>query len=335
MKKYKSYIQIAVGILVSVFSVYFILRSVDFNALLESIKNLNITLVIIHVFIVGSVLSLRAIRWSFFIPVDKKIRKRSIIAATYIGYMANNVLPAKLGEVVRTYVLAEKEDIKKSTIFASVVSERLADLITSVVMLSLAVLFVKNIPEQIYYAIVIVSAISIIGVGFLVFLSLKQELALKIIGFFLKFLPRIIAEKIESFLSSFINGIGIKKGKRSIFMIVFYTVAYWSLNIFASWILLRAYSIFNLSFTDTMFVVVITGFGFAIPSAPTGIGPIEAATIFALTTLAINYDVAVSYAIVSHVITIIVITALGFFAMITTGVDLKKAIKSSSESIQE
>lgn len=332
MKKYKSYIQIAVGVLVSVLSVYFIFRSVDFEAVLESIKSLNIALVIIHTIISGSILSLRAIRWSYFIPIDKEIRKPSIIAATYIGYMSNNVLPAKLGEVVRTYVLAEKEDIKKSTIFASVVSERLIDLITSVVMLSLVVLFIRNIASQVYYAIIIVSTIAIVGVSFLVFLSVKQELAMKFVGFFLKFLPQVVAQKIEAFLNSFVHGIGIKRGKYSILMIIFYTVAYWTLQIFASWILLRAYGLFGLSFVDTMFVVVITGFGFAIPSAPTGIGPIEAATIFALTTLAVNYDIAVSYAIVSHVISIIIITILGFVAMLTTGSSLRKAIASSSKS---
>ncbi len=329
MKKYKSQIQIAIGILVSVLSIYFIFRSVDFDTVLESIKNLNITLVVIHTIMVGLLLSLRAIRWKYFIPVEQKIRNTSIIAATYIGYMANNVLPAKLGEVVRTYVLGEKENIPKTRIFASVLTERLTDLITAALMLFLSILFIKNIPTRLHYAAMIVSAVALFGVGFLVFLSLKRELAMKIIGFFLKFLPQTIREKIEVFLNNFVNGIGLRKGKRSIVMIIFYSVAYWSLQILASLILLRAYSISSLSFTDAMFVVVITGFGFAIPSAPTGIGPIEAATIFALTTLAINYDIAVSYAILSHVISIVIITLLGLLAMLIAGVDIKKAISKN------
>ncbi len=332
MKKYKSQIQIAVGILVSVLSIYFIFRSVDFAVVIESIKSLNITFVVVHIIMAGALLSLRALRWSYFIPVDKKIRKTSIISATYIGYMANNVLPAKLGEVVRTYVLGEKEGIKKTTIFASVVAERLADLITAAIMLFISILFIKNIPTRLHYAAIIVSTAALLGVGFLVFLSVKREIAMKMIGFFLKFLPQNIREKIEVFLNNFVNGIGLKKGKHSIFMIIFYTVLYWSLQILASLILLRAYSLSDISYTDAMFVVVMTGFGFAIPSAPTGIGPIEAATIFALTILAVNYDIAVSYAIISHVLTIVVITLLGVFAMLVSGIDIKKAISSNTNS---
>ncbi len=65
------------------------------------------------------------------------------------------------------------------------------------------------------------------------------------------------------------------------------------------------------------------------PSAPTGIGPIEAATIFALSVFAINYNTSVSYAVFSHVLSIIFITLLGLIAMFIAGIDIRGILKDS------
>ncbi len=330
MGKHKKKIQIIVGILVSVLSIYFVFRSVDFAVVFESIRNLNVTYVVIYIIITSSILSIRALRWEMFIPIKKNIRKSSIIAATYIGYMANNVLPAKLGEVVRVYILGEKEGVKKTVILASVVTERLFDLITAVIMLFISILFIPNLPKEVYYTAIVLFIISIIGVCFLVFLSFKRERALKIIRFFLRVFPEKIAEKIEHFIISFVSGIGVKADMKSIIKIISYTIVYWSLQVFSAWILLRAFSL-DVSYAGALFVVVITGFGFAIPSAPTGIGPIEAAAIFALSVLSVSYNVAASYAILSHVISIVTITLLGLLAMLITGVDIRKAIEHNKK----
>lgn len=324
--KYKKQIQIAVGILISALSLYFVFKFIDLDIAVNTVKNIKIKYVVISALISSSILCIRAIRWKIFIPIKKRVRKSSIIAATYIGYMSNNVLPAKLGEVVRVYVLGEKEGIKKTVLFASIVTERLFDLITSVIMLSIALALIPNMPKSLNYAFIVVFVLCLLGVCFLIFLSFKKDFAINLAKFFLKIFPKFLSEKIENLMNIFISGIGIKKDFKSILFGISATVIYWFLQILSTWFLLKAFSL-TLPLSASLLIIVLVGYGFAIPSAPTGVGPIEAATIFALSVFSVEYSVAASFALFSHLISIVTITLLGIIAVFLTGIDIRKASK--------
>ena len=128
-KNHKTIIQIIIGIAVSVLCLYFAFRGIDIKESIEIVKNVKVPYVIISLILSIVIIVFRALRWECFIPLKEPIKKRTIIASVYIGYMASNVLPAKLGEVVRAYILGAKEGVSKSAVFASVVTERLFDVI--------------------------------------------------------------------------------------------------------------------------------------------------------------------------------------------------------------
>lgn len=327
----KKIIQIIIGVVISIISLYFAFRGIHIKESIDIIKEVNITYVIISTISGTVIIVFRALRWECFIPYKKPIRKNIIIASAYIGYMASNVLPAKLGEVVRAYVLGHKENISKSAIFASVVTERLFDVITGVVILSISLIFIPNLPKTVSKAAILLTVISIIGSLFLIILSAKKELAHKLFTKVFSIFPERISSKLIMFSCNFIDGIGIKTSPMYIFLLLFYTVLYLIGQIITIGFLLKAFNI-EYSPVIALFMFAVGGFGFAIPSAPSGIGPFEWAIIFGLSLIGVDKSIAAPYALVYHILGIIPITILGFIFLFMLGIDLKSATKEENKN---
>lgn len=329
MKKNRKLIYIIAGIFISIVSLYYAFKGIDLEKSIEIMKNVDIKYVILSGIISNAIIPIRAIRWDCFIPIRKKIKKSSLIASVYIGYMCNNIFPAKLGEVIRAYTLGQKENINKASILASVVTERLFDVITGVIMLSLSVIFIPALPKTVLYGAVILFGISMIGVIVLIFLVSKQVFAFSILEKILRVTPENIAKKILEISKNFVKGIGFKNDKLHISLSIIYTVLYWFGQSVACILMLKAFNIES-SFPLAIFVIASTGFGFAIPSAPSGVGPFEWVIIFALTLVGVDKTLAASFAIMYHMMGILPIIVLGLISALFLGVNLKSATKNKA-----
>ena len=326
-KNHKTIIQIIIGIAVSVLCLYFAFRGIDIKESIEIVKNVKVPYVIISLILSVVIIVFRALRWECFIPLKEPIKKRTIIASVYIGYMASNILPVnKLGELVKPYVLGVKEGLNKSALLASVVTERLFDCITGVVILSISLIFIPNLPKEVLKAAILLFIISMVGIIILVFFSFNKSFAHKVFNKVFGILPQKISVKLIEFSCNFIDGIGIKSDIKHIFLIFLYTALYLIGQIFTIGFLLTAFDI-KASPIIALFIFAAGGFGFAIPSASAGIGPFEAAIIFGLSLIGVDKSIAAPYALVYHIMGIVPITIIGFIFLFALGIDLKSATK--------
>ena len=328
-KMHKTIIQVIVGIVISIVCLYFAFRGINIKESLEVVKNINVLYFVISLILSIIIIALRGLRWECFIPLKKPIKKRTVVMATYIGYMGNNILPAKLGEVARAYILGVKEDVSKSALIASVVTERLFDVITGGVILCLSVIFIPNLPQTVTYAAIALFVLSIVGFLVLIFLVWKRDFAHKVFHKVFGILPKNIGDKLILFSCNFIDGIGFKNDAKHIFLIFFYTILYLIGQILTISFLLMAFDI-KASPIIALFMFAVGGFGFAVPSAPSGIGPFEWAIIFGLSLIGVDRTVAAPYALVYHMMGILPIVIIGFIFLFMLGVDLKTATKSDS-----
>lgn len=328
-KMHKTIIQVIVGIVISIVCLYFAFRGINIKESLEVVKNINVLYFVISLILSIIIIALRGLRWECFIPLKKPIKKRTVVMATYIGYMGNNILPAKLGEVARAYILGVKEDVSKSALIASVVTERLFDVITGGVILCLSVIFIPNLPQTVTYAAIALFVLSIVGFLVLIFLVWKRDFAHKVFHKVFGILPKNIGDKLILFSCNFIDGIGFKNDAKHIFLIFFYTILYLIGQILTISFLLMAFDI-KASPIIALFMFAVGGFGFAVPSAPSGIGPFEWAIIFGLSLIGVDRAVAAPYALVYHMMGILPIVIIGFIFLFMLGVDLKTATKGDN-----
>ncbi|ANN64114.1 flippase-like domain-containing protein [Brachyspira hyodysenteriae] len=329
-KNHKTIIQVIIGVAVSIICLYFAFRGINIKESIEIVKNINVKYFLISLVLSILIIALRGLRWECFIPLKKPIKKRTVVMATYIGYMGNNILPAKLGEVARAYILGMKENVSKSALIASVVTERLFDVITGGIILTISVVFIPDLPQTVTYAAIALFVLSIIGFLVLMFLVWQREFAHKVFHKIFGILPKNIGDKLIEFSCNFIDGIGFKNDPKHIFLIFFYTFLYLIGQVCTIELLMTS---FNIKATPiiALFMFAIGGFGFAVPSAPSGIGPFEWAIIFGLSLIGVEKSIAAPYALVYHIMGIVPIVIIGFVFLFMLGIDLKTATKGDNQ----
>ncbi|MEK6793936.1 MAG: lysylphosphatidylglycerol synthase transmembrane domain-containing protein [Spirochaetota bacterium] len=351
-KSYSMLIQLIVGLVISAVFIFITFRTLDFGKIWQSLLSANWFVVLIAVVVQIAALALRGIRWGYLIPVNAKIRTSTLIEATYIGYMANNIFPAKLGEIIRPYLLGKKEGISKTSAFASIVMERIIDGLTVVGILfvisfispeilrntkealSLVASFLgmKSAPAIDVRKVTTVGFLAVLALlGFMIFLRVGRSTAFGVVSFFLKPLPKKFSEKVIAVLHKFVDGIGFKPAPGSVPIMTGITVIYWILISASLMILLFAFPFGRAlpsPYLAALWVMCISGLGLSIPSAPSGIGTYEFAAIFGLVLCGIVPEDAASVAILAHfVIGLIPQVIAGFICLGISGVSFSEATK--------
>ena len=113
-----------VGILVSVFFVYLAVRRVDLSESLRALEAVRPGWLVAATLVYLSSFPVRALRWRLVLRVQRPLRVKELMAAVFVGYMANNVLPARAGEVYRAHFLGRRAGMGRSGVAASIVVER-------------------------------------------------------------------------------------------------------------------------------------------------------------------------------------------------------------------
>jgi uncharacterized membrane protein YbhN (UPF0104 family) len=136
------------GILVSIICSWLFVRKIEWSSLGVAFGEAKYIYIFPTIIIMLVGFYFRALRWQVLISPVKKVSLLNLFSANMIGFMANNVLPARLGEVIRPVVIARKEKIKVSTSFATVVMERIFDVLGIIVIASLLFYFLPSEPSQ-------------------------------------------------------------------------------------------------------------------------------------------------------------------------------------------
>jgi uncharacterized protein (TIRG00374 family) len=307
-----------VGIGISLFFMGLLFRKIDFHQLGEAFRTLHWGYLSLGVLITFVSYCLRAVRWHYLILPQKKASPRNLLAATMICYMANNLLPARLGEIIRAYVLAEKEKLETSSVFATLVLDRLCDGFSVLVILVITFFTVKLPPgmETVQHGLVtggyVTLALYIGVIVFLVFLKRSTSATLKLVGTLLRPLPEVFSAKIIPLLGSFISGIRLSSKPGELLALLVSSALIW---VTATWpvdLLLKAFDI-DLPITGAMFILVFLVFAVMVPASPGYVGTYHAACMYGLMAFNIPKEQALSVALVIHAVNFFPVIAIGFF----------------------
>jgi len=130
----------ALGIAVSIVAVWILVQSVDISAAIDVLRTASPAWIAVMLLTTTVDIAARGARWHALLAPIAALHYRRVLGYTYIGYLANNVLPARLGELYRSHALGEGEHISRPTVLGTVVVERVVDTIMVVAIASVAVL---------------------------------------------------------------------------------------------------------------------------------------------------------------------------------------------------
>lgn len=320
------------GLAVSVFFMALLFRKINFGQLAAALGSVDVRFIVLAVLFTFFSYFLRAVRWRYLLISEKEIPLSSLYPATIIGYMANNLLPARLGEFVRAYVLARRERLDTPLVFASLVIDRIFDGFTVLAML-LITLFTVHLPAGMEHAS---SALKAGGVTmfllycgvltFLLLLKLRTMRTLSFVQSVLKPFPPRIAESVIPMLGSFIGGIRLSSHGRHSAVILLTSVLIWVFAVLPVDMTLRSFGI-DLPITASMFIMVLLVFAVMVPAAPGFIGTYHYACVMGLSVFGISEATSLSIALIIH--------GTGFFPVIIAGLYHLWSNKISLRDIQK
>jgi len=129
----------AIGVAISGVAIWILAQSVDVPRAVDVLRTADPAWVLLMVATVFLDVAARGARWRALLQTIKELPYRRVLGYTYVGYLANNVLPARLGELVRSHALGEGEGISRTTVLGTVVVERIVDTVIVVGLAALAV----------------------------------------------------------------------------------------------------------------------------------------------------------------------------------------------------
>ncbi|MFQ5923938.1 MAG: lysylphosphatidylglycerol synthase transmembrane domain-containing protein [Anaerolineales bacterium] len=278
----------------------------------------------------------RSWRWTYLLRPLKSISTRKAFPIVVVGYMGNNILPARSGELLRAYVLRRSEEIPISGSLATIVLERAFD---GVVMLSFVVF---NLPElarvstdsglvgNLYNLAILGVTAFLTAVALLVFMAFyprQTESALQWVN--QRLVPRRFRHQVAQLSLRFLEGLGALRSPRDLFMVLITSVVIWLLETVKYWYLMQAFP-FEVSFFALMLMNGVVNLATTLPSAPGYIGTFDAPGIAVLVAYGVGHAVATGYTLVLHAALWLPITLLGLYYMVREGISWRSVRAEAS-----
>ena len=258
----------------------------------------------------------RAWRWHYLLRPLKQVPTSAAFPIVCIGYMGNNLYPARAGEILRSYVLRRKHGVPMSGSLATILVERSFD---GVVMLGFIVFNLPELARATSDAGLVGSIRSVAILGAVVFLA-----AVLVFGLFARFpqraaslmtrlpLPARTRLQVARLTERFLEGLASLRSPREVLMVLFTSIVIWLLETAKYWFVMHAFP-FEVSFFALMLMNGIVNLATTLPSAPGYLGTFDAPGIAVLSAYLVPKPLATAYTLVLHAALWLPITLLGAY----------------------
>jgi hypothetical protein len=294
-----------VGLLVSIAALWVVIHSVDLGKCVDVVSHADPLPLIACLAVIAAQVTLRSVRWKLLLPAPRhggSLRVRSIVGPLLVGYLGNAVLPARLGEPIRAFLIARREDLDAAEAFGSVVLERVVDTATLAVVAFVAAIAV-HAPGWIIQA---TGLAALIGVGVTAALVVIGPTPLVRIA--RKIVARLpIAARVEPLmdrLDDFARGIDKPSRSGAIVFAALISAVCWMLDATTFWLVARSIGA-PVDPASALLIAAVTVLGTALPSAPGYVGTFDLAAATTAQALGVAAAPALALAVLAHAITVL------------------------------
>lgn len=323
-----------IGVAISLGLLYWVLRGTSLSDIAAHLRAAHPLPLAAAVLLATMTFGLRTIRWRVLLHAEdgRPVSWTALWHATAMGFMANNTLPFRLGELVRSYAASRLSGVPMPAALSSIAVERALDALSLLALLGAALLG-AGLPSD----TVIVTSLGSVrldvmatraGIGCAVIFAgalavvLYPRAAERVIR---KVLPAPrIADRMVALIESLRLGFGVLRAPARLAAAVFWSIAHWLLNAAAFFVAFTAFDI-HVGFAGALLVQSLVAFGIAAPSTPGYFGVFELFVAAGLALFQVPPDLGVAYGITYHVTTFVPITLLGLWSLARTGLHVRDA----------
>jgi uncharacterized protein (TIRG00374 family) len=325
----KRLLLIVAGIALGLFFLYLTFRDISLADLTDGVKEMKIVYLAPSVLLILVIQLVRALRFGLIVSPFCQIGTKDLWDMMNLWAGASMIMPARLGELVRPYLLKERGAAFSSGVGAVMV-ERFFDLSGLLLLSGLVLWTTPEIPKQ--YSIFGALAVGFLVIGYAAILVTlaKRPKVEAIVTAILSALPGKVAQFLDGIFRRLLDGFGIMASFRQVLVIFGYSVLLWVLFSGLTYLFLLAFSI-KAPFLVAVTIQVFICFGVALPSAPGFIGTFHIACRTALAIFGVHAVAAVSFAAMYHLFSVIMCLLLGLISYLTCGFYFDRKLFSTRE----
>ncbi|MBN2804501.1 MAG: flippase-like domain-containing protein [Deltaproteobacteria bacterium] len=309
------------GIAISLISLFFVFRNIELGKLLKTVNRIEILPMLLSVALYwGGLVTMRTLLVKYILSSKGHIPFYRAYRCIAIGFLANNILPFRIGDVARGAAVSNAGKIKFSTVMGGMALERMLDFLMAALVAFGAIITVPYVPDSIkttaFWAAAVLSTALLLFIILVRFNHSEKE-------------QKNLLSLVWNLWVRFSSGFNTLRTFKGVVIILFIGVILWSFGIASITARLASFGL-PVSIPSSLLVFACLGFGVALPSAPGYVGVYQIAAVIALTALGVDETIAAAFGLYSWIVDISAGNIAGAIGMVLEGMSLKDLKKAGS-----
>ena len=319
-----------IGIVISVVFIYLSVKDVWLDAVANAIAGVKYSFVLLSTLMLLLMQFVRSFRWGLLLEPVTKVDQLTLFSVTSVGFLAIVAIPARLGELARPYLIANKSGIEVSAAISSIVLERLFDGVAIMLLAALIPFLLPTMPVWLSQPAIIFFTLTIIFCITVVLVVLYDDFAISLFRKLASNNPTGLLCKIATIIENLIKGFKIIKDIRLLLLVLTISILIWLVEILVVHFMALAFS-FSLPIVAYLVLTVILIVSISIPAAPGFIGSWHFACVLGLSFFGIAKDAAFAFGVVYHFFNISLLIILGLIFLPSNYLMLASICKNNTK----
>ena len=322
-----------VGVFVGLALLYISMRNVDIGVFRDSFSRADFRFAIAIVVFLAGFYWLKAMRWRDILSPVTSLSSVSLVPSMVSGAACNNLLPAHLGEIVRVYLLGHEFDISKATILATLIVERIFDVIAVLLLFTVALSMI-DLDPQFHAAALFLAGVAGVGLTVTYLTARYPDAAVGTVERLLRFFPTRFVNRVCSLLTHISTGLVALRDPRLFVLILGNSIVQWLAMAVCVHFALLAFDI-QVPPYAAILVLALLVTGISLPTSPGFIGTIQFCFVLGLRQFGVDPNTAFAASVFYHAVNFVVITLTGLYFMHRYRLKLRSAYVIGLEDRQD
>jgi uncharacterized membrane protein YbhN (UPF0104 family) len=314
-------------------------RQADLSQVWREIREAKPWALVLLLGITGLTYLLRSIRWQILLRPLGPTHLSVAFRTTVIGFAANTVLPARVGEFVRPYLLARREGLSVPAAITTIILERLLDFVTVLVLFGVFVVFfdpgLDHVNREVYRGVKAGGLLGAAAAGavllVLILNAIRPALTHRLVDFCLRPFPERFRIRVSGLVYGLLDGLAVTRDPRLLTQAVALSFPLWISIATGIWMVTVAFHM-TIPFTGSFLIMALLVVGVAAPTPGAVGGFHEMFRIGTAVFYGVDNDRAVGAAIVLHAASFLPVTLLGGLFMMQDGLNLARVRSMGDEA---
>ena len=267
----------------------------------------------------------RSLRWRYLLRPIADLPTRTLYPVVVIGYMANNLLPARTGELVRAYIMGERHRLSLMATLGTISVERLFDGLVLLAFLVFVGAFV-GLSEELTILAIAMSVIFVILLAVSLYVASSAERAQRVIEALVRFAPTRVRDRARGWAGAFVAGLEALRSPSALAAVVVTSTVAWALEATMYFMVGVSFSLGE-AFPIYLMVAAAANLAISVPSTSGGIGPFEALAKETLVFVGVGASAAAAYAVALHALLLLPVVAAGLVFLWAINLSLGEALR--------